>query len=192
MAYGKIGESIKRISSQYESSHVFKKWLNAYLNESSNICSTICYFVEFFNIDAASGMWLDVIGRIVGQPRMAVDSTKLDIFGFDGSVDSFGFDVGVFTDGTYGTGNIDSNDLIYRRMIKAKVLKNVSNCSLPDIVKSIRILSERDDFEFIDLGSPMQLGIQFGNGGVDGISKILIGDFDLLPLACGVKLIKVI
>lgn len=184
--------SIEKIASQYENSQLFKKWINVYLNEANNVCGAVCQFVDFFDIDSASGKWLDVIGRIVGMPRLAIDSTKLDIFGFDGDITNFGFDVGVFTDGVYGTGNVDSSDLIYKRMIRAKVLKNVSNCSIPDLVKSIMILSERDDFTFIDTGSPMQVGIQFGGSGVDGTSLLLLEDMDLLPLACGVKLTQVI
>lgn len=186
-----ISDAEARLASQYQSSPIFKNWLNIYLNQTTEVCSAACQYAEFFNVDIAVGKWLEVIGRIVGQPRLVADSANLDIFGFDGDVTNFPFNVGVFTDGNYGAIPVDASDMVYRRMIKARVLRNATNGSTPDLVKGVMILSERTDFIFTDLGDPMQFGLEF-DGGVDAISKTLIEDYDLLPRPCGVKLIQVV
>ena len=189
--YSSAVKPIDRIVSQYNNSSKFRRWVDQYNVLGTYACSLSCEFAQFFDIDKASGEWLNVIGRIVGQPRSVVDTTKLDIFGFDGDVDSYGFNVGVFTDGSYGAVAIDASDNIYRRMVRAKVLKNASNCSRDDLLRSIEILSNRSDFILVDFDDPMQFGIEFGGDGVDAISKVLIEDYDLMPVALGVALTTV-
>lgn len=180
------------IASQYNSSTKFKKWVDVYMNETTPLCNGICSLVQLFKVDAATGEWLNLIGRIVGQPRLTVDTAQLDIFGFEPDVTNFGFNEGVWTDGSYGAATIDSSDTIYRRMIKARALKNISKGTVAEIIRGITILSGgRTDFYLIDLSSPMQFGIQF-NAAIDANTRVLLENYDLLPVGMGIKLTQVL
>jgi hypothetical protein len=190
--------SLERIVSQYKESPRFQKWVNLHMNETNYLCGGICSLVHFFDIEKAGGEWLDVLGRIVGQPRAALDTASLKIFTLDGAADE-GLNEGVFTDGIYGVATVDASDVIYRRMIKARALKNAAGSDIGrkrsvvnDVVRGVEILTGgRTDFTIDNLTSPMQFGITF-DAPLDATSYVLLVDYDLLARPLGVELVGVV
>jgi len=183
---------IQRIATQYRNSPLFQKWVAVFLNQADDICLAICELGAFFDVDIAQGKHLDVLGIIVGQPRSSLDTTVLEIFGFDLSPTTFPYNVGIWTDGQYGTDVFDATDIIYRRMVKARAWKNAAKGTRNDVIRSVEILSERTDFEIFDEGSPMQFGIQFLDSPVAADELTMLTQFDLIARPMGVRLTQVI
>ena len=63
----KISES--RILSQYSQSKVLKLLLGAFTSEIQELMDAIVFLMEYRTLSKASGMQLDILGRIVGQSR---------------------------------------------------------------------------------------------------------------------------
>lgn len=123
---------------------LFTPWLSIYqANEDLKLRRSI---------DTAFGRQLDIIGEIVGQPRIFYGALPLGFFGFYAEAQSLGA-------GDYkrpgvggllrGTGEEKSGDLIlsdsaYRNAIRARIFKATSNCSINDMYKYMELLLGRE------------------------------------------------
>jgi hypothetical protein len=98
-------------------------------------------------IDSATGIWLDMIGDIVGVKRPPVNVDDGIIFTYKGIGEAddpdkgFGT-VGGFVGGHYsGYAGLPSSsfvtDIVYRVYIKAKVINTTAKGTIPDITKYI-------------------------------------------------------
>lgn len=103
-----------------------------------------------FNIDNSFGKGLDFIGALVKQPRILVDFNQGVHFGFEGSYKSGTF--GTVTDPSVGapffsklTTNQVSGKVLsdeeYRRVIKARIIYNNSNCRTNEFLRIVELLS---------------------------------------------------
>lgn len=106
---------------------------------------------NLLNIDIAEKSHLDFIGNIVGQSRFLIDFNSEPYFGFNGAYksDTFGaygldFIGGYWNSRSYfNTPSSRSlSDDEYRRLIKARVIYNNSNCSSDDLLQVINLLSD--------------------------------------------------
>lgn len=99
-------------------------------------------FIDEFDLDRATGERLDIIGRIVGQPRLIPYALARVFFGFADNPDAgtFGdkFELAINAaplrdkrERPYTT--FELNDNQYRLFLYAKIAKNISNSQLPDI-----------------------------------------------------------
>ena len=110
-----------------------------------------------YTIDKATGVNLDVIGSIVGQPREVVDSDLLKYFIFEGVPVGGGF--GDLNDNLKGEpfwdmnnplyGNILLSDDQYRVFIKAKIFKNNSIGSVFDLVEFMEFVFNNSKVYFL-------------------------------------------
>lgn len=125
--------------------------------------SYIDFFDRYLDIDESFGSILDLIGRIVGQPRLLVNYTDAPYFGFEGSLNGQTF--GTITDPTVGgywysitkPNEAESrilNDLEYRLVIKSRIIKNKSNSSTDDILTVLNTLTGNTDsqIEYLNNG----------------------------------------
>lgn len=109
---------------------------------------------NILNIDLAEKSQLDFIGNIVGQNRFLIGFNSENYFGFEDSYksDSFG-SVGASYVGGYWNSRSYFNaatarrlsDGEYRRIIKARVISNHSNCSPNDLLEVINLITNRTD-----------------------------------------------
>ena len=109
---------------------------------------------NILNLDVAEGWHLDFIGSLVGQPRELLDFNTEVYFGFKSSYQSDTF--GTISDPSVG-GYWNSrsyfntatsrllNDDEYRRIIKAKVIFNHSDCKANDLLEVINLITNRND-----------------------------------------------
>ena len=188
--------------SQYVNSPKAQGWLNSYSDRVIEICEAYHTLELFFAIDSASGLWLDLLGVIIGQPRVVIDGDTINYFSMD-NLDPLtsGFNVGKFWDGTpIVEGNILVNDITYRKLIKARAFKNGSGATVEDILTAVELLLDRTDCQVIDGGlgdsslvTPdiMQYALEFDEP-IDGDDKFLILALDLLPRPTGVEITTVI
>lgn len=104
-----------------------------------------------FNIDLSTGKNLDLIGKIVGQPRELIGLDDTPYFGFDGADGAQTF--GTITNPSIG-GNFRSlinnpfsttvravDDTTYRKLLKARILANKYNGTINATLEIINILA---------------------------------------------------
>ncbi len=156
--------------------------------------------LEILDIDIQEGRNLDVIGEIVGQPRVIATYADLVFFGLidedlpdDPSFGSFGDEtdagVGARFYGSEDTTTIDAKkeleDPEYRLFIKARILKNYSTGTLGDFAAGLKILTGAEQVK-IDETAVMELtaGVL---GTVDANMLAMLDQYDILPRSSGVK-----
>jgi len=128
-----MSENHKTIYTQYNRNVSNIATLVNYYHESLDLTADFDGFYDnFFNIDTATGYWLDVWGRIVGIDRY-ITVLSGQFFGFDEATDALPFNQGVFYNGNPAASTITLNDTDFRRVIKAKAMVNISSNSIPDI-----------------------------------------------------------
>lgn len=109
---------------------------------------------NILNIDLAEKYQLDFIGSIVGQPRLLVGFNTEKYFGFKNSYqgETFGSAELDFVGGYWNSRSYFNtassrilNDDEYRRIIKARVIYNSSNCACNDLIEVINLITNRND-----------------------------------------------
>ena len=158
---------------------------------------------NLLNIDVAEKSHLDFIGNLVGQSRFLVGFDSETYFGFDKSYKSDTF--GSYAYSSQGFNYIGAvwnsrsyfnaatsrrlSDDEYRRIIKARVIYNNSNCCPNDLLKVINLLTGREDntTQIIKHGE-----IQVKSLDDSGILPYFIDKVNsldsILPVAAGVRL----
>lgn len=135
-------EAYGLITEQFRDKDVFKRYLDLLLSPSEEIQFVAKDLMQKRSIDTSEGVQLDMIGAIVGQRRTLIDADLLVFFGFLGEVQA----------GSYGSvsipgvgsvwrssdsalvGNITLEDDLYRILIKAKIVKNVTSATPEEIM----------------------------------------------------------
>lgn len=131
------------VTEQFKSKQVFDRYLQLLISSSTSVQEQIKKLIQERSIDEAVGAQLDIIGRIVGQPRELVSLSVYKYFAFKGFAngDTYG-DVndpsvgGVFyTEGTPIAGNYRLDDSTYRLFIKSKILKNKTASTPEELIQ---------------------------------------------------------
>lgn len=123
-----------RVTEQFKGKPVIDLYLQLLIEQQQDLEKVFKDLLQLRSIDTAFGEQLDVIGRIVGQPRELIGTNLLSYFAFVGwdNAETFGdLDNGsvggfFFSLGTPLTGSTFLNDEQYRLFIKAKILKNTT------------------------------------------------------------------
>ena len=100
----------------------------------------------FLDIDKSTGKNLDVIGRLIGEERTLVNFIDRSYFGFLGARLSESYDIGYWYSlykNKYGTLRT-LTDEEYRRVLKARVVKNSSDNNRESFLEIINILSNNN------------------------------------------------
>lgn len=152
---------------------------------------------NIFNLDVAEGFHLDLIGRVVGQDRILSDFNTEPYFGFDKSYQSKTFgsaldpEVGGYWNSRSYFNTATSrklNDEEYRRLIKARVIFNHSNCSRNDLLEVINLITNRNDNTVQILKHGL---IQINSNDDSGLLSYFIDrvpyEDSILPIAAGVR-----
>lgn len=160
----------------------------------------LLWFAEnILNIDAAENFHLDFIGKLVGQDRFLVGFNAETYFGFEGAYESDTFGAlgapyigGYWNSRSYFNASTARrlSDEEYRRVIKARVIFNSSNCSANDLLEVINLLTGRND----NSTQIRQYGlIRIKSLDTTGILSYFIDKIDstdnILPVAAGVRVV---
>lgn len=148
----------------------------------------VLQYIGNLDVYTARGVWLDLIGSIVGIGRRVNVELKYKYFGYsDLSSLAGGYGVGQYW--YYGAPSDTSNllgDDEYRRVILAKAAQNAGDCSHPSVVQVMQNV----------LGTQSVLSFNGGNGNIDMLVEgvvsenmiALIKAGKILPTAAGVGL----
>ena len=136
-------EALSWITEHYKDKPVFQKHLQIMFLQHSALFHEINNLLQYRSLDTAQGRQLDIIGDLVGQPRVQAQAALYTFFGFleDVTADTFGDlnDASIggywYSKGSPIGGNLSLDDETYRRMIRARILKNSSRGTTDDFLR---------------------------------------------------------
>lgn len=145
------------------------------------------------DIENQSGIWLDLIGKIIGLPRGLSNEALADLFGFGNEagdplpVSGFGTlsdpDVGGFFNGLNPIDVGLQGDPEYRTFLLAKAYANGSDCDIESIATHAKLVTGLDDIQ-VDDGN-LTVTISSLAGTITGTQRIAI--LQTSPRAAGIK-----
>lgn len=119
------------------------------------------FFDRVWNIETAIGFGLDFWGKVVDIGRnLQVDQLDLN-FGFNEAytitpqnINVTPFNESPFYSGAPRTNTVPLGDEAYRRLILAKAMANISNCTAPSMNRALRVLYASQGEAYVkDLGN---------------------------------------
>ena len=132
-----------------------KKVIEVILNQYQIDQEKYLWLIDnILNLEIAEKYHLDFIGQLVGQDRFLVNFNQEKYFGFLGSYQSE--TLGTLSDESVGGywNSVDNfisssarrlNDEEYKRIIKARIIYNNSNCLMNDLVNVVNLITNRTD-----------------------------------------------
>jgi len=121
-----------RLATQFTEAVNLIGYLKALLVEANNLEDVFTSLLTDRWIDTSVGEQLDILGDIVGQPRILIDATQLFYFGFDpdpgaeslGDINNPGVGGRFRAIGEPTTGDRPLTDEEYRQFIRIRIVKN--------------------------------------------------------------------
>lgn len=153
--------------SQYANSPTIVQMVDSFgqqIDISGDLANVISYI---WDIDTAQGFGLDILGRIIGLNRQVQNVP--DIFGFP----------------TAPGGLYTMMDDEYRRALRVKALRNISNGSAPDINRQLMLLSNGRGNAFVSNEGTMLIKYNFFYG-PQPYEYALMSSFDVVGKPVGV------
>ena len=141
--------------SLFVESENLKKVIEVILNQYQIDQEKYLWLIDnILNLEIAEKYHLDFIGQLVGQDRFLVNFNQEKYFGFLGSYQSE--TLGTLSDESVGGSwnSVDNfisssarrlNDEEYKRIIKARIIYNNSNCLMNDLVSVVNLITNRTD-----------------------------------------------
>lgn len=142
-----VALSKSRYTGQFSEDKVFNAIVQTLVEYKMKVQKTYKDFAEvILNIDKSTGKNLDLIGSIVGQDRILIDYFTSKYFGFEGNPKAEPFDVGMWYSIFSGKGGESRilTDEEYRRVIKARIIRNRTNCTRRDFIAILDLLMDID------------------------------------------------
>ena len=138
-----------------------------------------------YDVDTATGEMLDIIGRIVGVARPILRDAEFDVFGYAGNDSYTNYNIAPYI----GDGEaIDAplNNDLYRKLIKAKIARNISDGTADSIIQLVEIIIGVKVTALVDNGDKsFDLGVA---SQLDNTTLYLIENFDLIPRPQGTRI----
>lgn len=190
---------LSRIIQQFRESPKFNAFISGLMALSNDVEACLQQMQYLADIDMMSGANLDVIGIIVGVSRIVPDVVELSWFGFE--------DTGTWATvfGEEGIPNIGSRffeegetifsttllqDVEYRLILKARIVKNNSACTPEDIISGMRYIFGVPDIKYSDINTPgytgpkMSFSLSVGRP-IFAFEQAIITVLDILPRPAG-------
>lgn len=137
-----------RVTEAFKGRVVFDKYLQLLILGQGEIQEALKELMQLRSIDTAEGEQLNIIGRIVGQPRELLEADLYEYFGFQGAINAQS--MGTTQDATigglfysFGTpfgGNVNLDDETYRKFIKAKIFKNITSSTPEEFITVVNTI----------------------------------------------------
>ena len=144
------------------------------------------YIAKNINVLNARGVWLDLIGDIVGVSRVFEKEIQPVFFGFDDQPNTTGFGQARFReldDKTTASSVLNDDD--YRVVIIGKIARNYGDVSEVGVATSVLNMTQAEQV-LVYQGGPAEFNIYIIGLVSDNIKSILNGS-DIIPRAAGVK-----
>ena len=141
--------------SQFRNIPEYVKICEAFTVGLGTIQDTVDYLSDVFNLDKATGIWLDYVGWLVGETRGEyIDTDKY----FCANAEDVNVSKFFYFPNSVNNSSSSLSDDLFRGQIKAKIAYNVSKGTREDLIKIIKYLVNADNV-IIQRISPMVLKI---------------------------------
>lgn len=177
-------QALELVINQLRESPHFLKILEEQARSYDHIDCIQRYLFKHLNVDNARGVWLDLIGLIVGQPREIANAICIAFFGFTERLDAR-FDEERFWDGQEAlTATSVLTDAEYQWAIKARINTNYADVSTTGLVESMSMLAETPDI-LVGRGGNATVHVFWGVH-LTKAQQCLFDALDLMPVAAGI------
>lgn len=145
---------------------------------------------DMLDIEHAGGVNLDIIGKIVGQDRVLTGAVAREFFAFMGYSTTQGFQRANaggspwYRHGDAISASATLNDSEMRTLIRARCIKNFSDCTLDDLEKACEQLFGAERYQ-VDVVAPCHWLIT--TTGADAFVLYCAKRLDVLPRASGMN-----
>lgn len=136
-----LRQARSRYTMAFQGKEIFDRYIRLITSEVEDIQSILKQMTQDRSLDRAKGMNLDIIGEILGQPRVIMDVDFLEFFGMQGNPrstamgDLFSNQGGMFFDlNERLQGSVELDDETYRIILRAKVAKNTTRATPEDLM----------------------------------------------------------
>ncbi len=150
-----------RYTQQFKNKPIFDAHINIFITEITEIQDMLQDLIGLRSLETAVGSQLDMIGAIVGQPRVLVDFSLFPFFGFDGAdqAQTFGSLYDAALGGTWKSisdsegASFEVDDDTYRFIIKARIVANISNTTPQGVIDAVNYIVGRSDSSIEEMGN---------------------------------------
>lgn len=175
-----------RIINEYRGKNRMVRWLTITPEVSNDhVERPLDEIYRSYDVDTVSGEMLDIIGRIVGVARPILRDAEFDVFGYAGNDSYTNYNIAPYI----GDGEaIDAplNNDLYRKLIKAKIARNISDGAADSIIQLVEIIIGVKVTALVDNGDKsFDLGVA---SQLDNTTLYLIENFDLIPRPQGTRI----
>ena len=180
-------QALKRIYWQYRGAEKLKQWIETLPKiAQAEIEDTATVVADILNIDERRGEQLDIIGRIVGLYRPAINSAAevSTQMAADDLAPQLGEGGAQLSATTYTITNQASDGLL-RVLIKAKIERNNGDATIDNIIDAARFVTGFNDVVVSD-NQDMTWSVSFGSE-LDPITRFAFRNFDILPKPQGTR-----
>lgn len=175
-----------RIINEYRNKQRMVDWLTitpAIANQ--NLESPLDRIYRSYDVDTVIGEELDIIGRIVGVPRPILRAAEFDVFGYLGNDSYTNYNISPYIGDGEAVDAPLNNDL-YRKLVKAKIARNISDGTADSIIQLVEIII---GVKVTALVSNVDKSFDIGVAStLDNTTLYLIENFDLIPRPQGTRI----
>ena len=189
--YKEIAHS--RLTDRHRSDDTFLAILDTLIEikeQRQNQCLSIAD--TFLDIDKSTGNNLDLIGRLIGEERTLVNFIDKSYFGFLGARLSESYDIGYWYSlykNRYGTLRT-LTDGEYRRVLKARVIKNSSDSGRNSLLEVLNVLTGNDSNVIVETENNESIVVEVND--LDGLASYYLSQYkndkNLIPIPMGRRL----
>lgn len=155
------------ILTQYAASPNLRSLIETF-NDSMDMSDfTDEFLTTIWDVSTATGYGLDVWGKIVGVSRLLNVRQRSTYFGFEESFISSSddspkpFDEAPFYDGAQATTTVRLADDGYKKLIMAKAMANITDCSIPSLNSALSFLFGDKGSVFVAVTGVMSINYVF-------------------------------
>ncbi|MGL5728716.1 MAG: DUF2612 domain-containing protein [Plesiomonas sp.] len=176
-----------RIYAQYRDSPKAVEWYNITPAMVGKLTPAAQIVRRMWDIDAMFGEQLNIIGRMVVQPREFTGQVEL----FPGLFDlSDGCEFGDSDNAIFASLTVDQDanmsDELYRLAIKAKIIKNNSDATIESILDGMNLLLPNAEVLRVTDGDDMSFSIEF-YGNITELERWALRNASFVPKPQGVR-----
>lgn len=185
--------ALSRLTDRHRSDEAFISVLDTLVDLKETRQKEILQISEnFLDIDKSEGKNLDIIGRLIGEERTLVNFIDKSYFGFLGARLAESYDVGYWYSlyrNRYGTLRTLTDDE-YRRVLKARIIKNSSDNGRNSLLEVINILTGNESSRVYENDNNSSINLEVFD--TDGLASYYLSQYkndkNLIPVPLGRRL----
>lgn len=186
-------KAIGRLLTQFREAANFISYIEAFTEQSNELEDMFQELLEDRWLDTAVGEQLDILGELLGISRVVPEYDSVGYFGTIGSIGAGALG----TIAAPGTGNYirllsepayiasELSDSDYRIYINAKILKNITDAVINDVIAVVEVLLPGLDITITEDAAEFDVDI---TAALTDVQKLRVSRGDLIPRPAGVSI----